>query len=138
MPKGDDIMATKGIEVIECSVVDGVFYGRVAVKAGIKTGQEKDAVGLKVKYTFIIKDPIADVLEKAATTWRIDLAKIRDKGIEAIQGLDGAEIHVSDIPEMTSNAGGARQVNVDKMSDEQALALLERLQAKLEKSTKSE
>ena len=125
-------MATKGIEVVECSCVDGIVLGKINVRATIKTGQDKDAIGMTVNYSLMVNDPIKEVLEKAASTWRIDLAKVRDQGIEAIQALDGQLIFVGVIPSMTSNATGTRQVNVDKMSDEQAQALLLRLQAKLQ------
>ena len=99
-------MATKGIKVSECRVEAGVVYARLEVTgAKISTGETKDSQSMIVSYTLLVKEKLEDVLEDAGSTWKIALANIRKKGIDAIAGLEGQEIYVSDIPTLTAGSG---------------------------------
>lgn len=102
-------MAVKGITVISCGVRyenDTPMFTKTSVKVRSKIKEGKTTKEHDVTYTLDLEGvPVAEVLEKASAAYRIDLAKIREKGDEAVAALNEATIHALAIAGMTAGDG---------------------------------
>jgi len=125
-------MAVKGIEIRSIGVyypegsdVPSFTNTRVVVRGKIKEGKCK--AEHSVEYTLDFDGvPVQEILEKGCAALRIDVAKLREKGDEAVRAINGTTIRVSDIPALTAGDGVDPLLKALKamgMTEEKALAI---------------
>jgi hypothetical protein len=125
-----NIMAKAKKSLVSAKIEGNLVKATIQVTdALIRTGLDKNAQGANVSYKLVIENPLNDVLMLAADSLIIKVASIRKKGIDAIKGLNGQTIKMSDIASMVAG-GETLETKIDKMSLEDIEKYIKLLEAK--------